>query len=96
MKNRIRSVWRQFKELFQKKDAKDMAIFHCSDCGNDFEAERHYMDSKLGDYGPTMTAITTIYYPSKCPKCGIMYHVPRNNNIQLHRFWPHGFHRERR
>ena len=52
MKNRIRSVWRQFKELFQKKDAKDMAIFHCSDCGNDFEAERHYMDSKLGDYGP--------------------------------------------
>ena len=107
MKNRIRSVWRQFKELFQKKDAKDMAMFHCSDCGNDFEAERHYMDSKLGDYGPTMTAITTIYCPSKCPKCGnwrplkrpfkpIMYHVPRNNNIQLHRFWPHGFHRERR
>ena len=70
MKNRIRSVWRQFKELFQKKDAKDMAIFHCSDCGNDFEAERHFMDSTLDDYGPTMTAITTIYYPSKCPKCG--------------------------
>ena len=70
MKNRIRSVWRQFKELFQKKDAKDMAMFHCSDCGNDFEAERHFMDSRLDDYGPTMTAITTIYFASKCTICG--------------------------
>ena len=70
MKNGIRNVWHQFKGLFQQKGGKDMAMFHCSDCGNEFEAERHFMDSKLEDFGPTMTAIKTVYFPSKCPKCG--------------------------
>ncbi len=67
MKNRIRNVWRQFKELFQKKDAKDMAIFHCSDCGNDFEAKRYITRETFDDDNMT---ITTIYFPMKCPNCG--------------------------
>lgn len=66
------SIWNRLKGLFKKheKEPKDMAMFHCLDCGNDFEAERHIMDLTLDDYGPTMTAINTIYCPAKCPKCG--------------------------
>jgi DNA-directed RNA polymerase subunit RPC12/RpoP len=67
MKNRIRNVWRQFKELFQKKDAKDMAIFHCSDCGNDFEDQRNIADYDLNT--DNLTLITKYSY-RKCPKCG--------------------------
>lgn len=66
------SIWDRLKGLFKKheKEPKDMAKFHCSDCGNDFKAERHIMDLTSNDYGPTMTAINIIYCPSKCPKCG--------------------------
>ena len=64
------AIWDWLKKKFKKKEPKDMAMFHCSDCGNDFEAERHIMDLTLDDYGPTMTALNTIYCPSKCPKCG--------------------------
>ena len=67
MKNRNRNVWRQFKELFQMKVAKDMAMFHCSDCGNDFEAQRHITRENFDDEN---LSITMIYFPSKCPKCG--------------------------
>lgn len=67
MKNRVRNVWQQFKELFQRKDAKDMAIFHCSDCGNDFKARRYITRE---DYDDENLTVTLIYFPSKCPKCG--------------------------
>ena len=67
MKNRIRDVWRQFKELFQKKDAKDMAMFRCSDCGNEFEAQRHITRENFDDEN---LSFTMIYFPSKCTKCG--------------------------
>ena len=66
------SVCTWLKKLLKKHEvkAKDIGLFHCSDCGNDFEAARYIMDLTLDDYGPTMTAINTIYCPSKCPKCG--------------------------
>ena len=67
MKNRNRNVWRQFKRLFQRKDAKDMAMFHCSDCGNNFEAQRQITRENFDDEN---LSITIIYFPSKCPKCG--------------------------
>lgn len=56
------------KGLFIKsKKKKDTAIFHCSDCGNDFKAHRQITRE---DFDDNDMAITTTYFPMKCPKCG--------------------------
>lgn len=68
MKNRIKDTWHKLKGLFHKQnEEKDMALFHCSDCGNDFEAQRHITRE---DFDDENMSITMIYFPVKCPKCG--------------------------
>ena len=56
-----------FKKHKEKEQQEDTAMFHCSDCGNDFEAKRYVTRETFDDDNMT---ITTIYFPMKCPNCG--------------------------
>ena len=59
MKNGIKDTWHKLKGLFhkQKKEEKDMTSFHCSDCGNDFEAQRHIAREDFDDENLSITMI---------------------------------------
>ena len=56
-----------FKKHKEKGQQEDTAMFHCSNCGNDFEAKRYITRETFDDDSMT---ITTIYFPMKCPNCG--------------------------
>ena len=62
-------------KLFKKQIGKDnIAMFHCSDCGNDFEAQRHVTRE---DFDDENLSITIVYFPAKCPKCGNWATTPK-------------------
>ena len=60
-------VWNWLNGLFKKHELKDKAMFHCSNCGNNFVAKRYITRETFDDDSMT---ITTIYFPMKCPNCG--------------------------
>ena len=64
------SIWDWLKGLFKKREeeAIDTAMFHCSDCGNDFEAKRYITRWDFPEDAPLTEMI--YYFPMKCPKCG--------------------------
>lgn len=62
------AIWNWLKKKFKKKEPKDMAMFHCSDCGNDFEAKRYITRWDFPEDAPLTEVI--YYFPMKCPKCG--------------------------
>ena len=75
MKNKIKDTRHRLKGLFHKrKEEIDMALFHCSDCGNDFEAQRHIARE---DFDDENLSITIVYFPAKCPKCGNWATTPK-------------------
>ena len=73
-------VWNRLKGLFKKHELKDMAMFHCSDCGNDFKARRQITREDFDDDNLTNT---TTCFPMKCPKCGSW--ATTQNAIQCYR-----------
>lgn len=72
-RNRIKNTWHWLKRLFHKREEdNDIAMFHCSDCGHDFEAKRHLYDINCEN-----TTFTKTYFPAKCPNCGNWATAPR-------------------
>lgn len=71
------SIWDWLKGLFKKREeeAIDTAMFHCSDCGNDFAGQRNIADYDLNT--DNLTLITK-YSFRKCPKCGNWATTPNN------------------
>lgn len=63
-----------FKKHKEKEQQEDTAIFHCSDCGNDFEAQRHITRE---DFDDKNLSITMFYFPARCPKCGNWATTPK-------------------
>ena len=83
-KNRIKDTWHWLKGLFHKREENnDIAMFHCSDCGNDFAGQRNIADYDLNT--DNLTLITK-YSFRKCLKCGNWATTPNNYKYmgQLH------------
>ena len=72
------SIWDWLKGLFKKREeeAIDTAMFHCTDCGNDFEAKRYITRWDFPEDAPLTEVI--YYFPMKCPKCGNWATTPKN------------------
>ena len=66
-RNTMKKLVNLFKKHKEKEQQEDTAIFHCSDCGNDFEDQRNIADYDLNT--DNLTLITKYSY-RKCPKCG--------------------------
>lgn len=77
-KNRIKDAWRWLKGLLfhRREENNDIAMFHCSDCGINFEAKRQETRVEYPKDYRLPTVIT--YFPMKCPICGNWATTPKN------------------
>ena len=70
----IRNSRVDYKTTSKHNEDENIATFHCSDCGNDFEALRHVTREAFDDDNKT---VTLTYFPTKCPKCGNWATTPK-------------------